>query len=45
VPEDFDIKALVTQVLDVQGFTERRGKQLDIDDYLQYGLRFAIVVL
>ncbi len=47
MPDDFSIKALINSVLAATGFSEKRARQMDIDDFLlllkgfnEVGLRF-----
>jgi len=35
VPQDFNIKALVDEVLQSSGFKEKRARTMDIDDFMK----------
>eukprot|EP00049_Salpingoeca_infusionum_P018971 m.359569 g.359569 ORF g.359569 m.359569 type:complete len:315 (-) comp18629_c0_seq1:132-1076(-) len=35
VADDFDIKGLILEVLEANGFLDKRAKQLDVDDFLR----------
>jgi 18S rRNA (adenine1779-N6/adenine1780-N6)-dimethyltransferase len=35
VPEDFNMKQKVAEVLETSGFAERRSRTMDIDDFLK----------
>jgi hypothetical protein len=36
MPKDFDMKGKIEEILKASGFSEKRARTMDIDDFMQY---------